>query len=383
MNRIGIAFVFMMLMTPSFAFALNSPDIVFVRKSLDAPPGFDTYFDIYTIDINGGNMTRLTDNDYTELDPIFSPADELFSFYANPSGSFGGGVFRMDFEGSNVQELSGAGGGYDQSWSPDGSKLVFSKPALTPGDTDLYVVNKDGSDLTQITFDAGQHLSPKWSPSADRIVYVSDTGTHIIDTNGLNKADVSSTKDYHAVWSPDGTKLYYNNADGLWSVNADGTGATQLWSLAGGDGEFAFREKAVATDGKTLVFIDRDPEQFSYFNRLVFIDLETLDVQTRTFDGFSFMNADLNWSKDNKFIVFRSLDQEGLSEHIYRYDHQTKELVQLTDGDFKDSKVHLRPSFVFDANGGNTSAVPEPATILLLGGGLAGAIWRRRKLPKV
>lgn len=379
MKRIGIGFLLMMVMPLSSALAMNLPDIAFVRKSLDSPPGFDSYFDIYTIDINGGNLTRLTDNDYAELDPIFSPTDNLFSFYGNPTNSLGGGIFTMHFDGSSVQEISGPGGGFEQSWSSDGSQLVFSKPSSTLGDTDLYVVNKDGTNEAQITFDAGQHILPKWSPSGDRIVYVSNTGTHIIDADGQNKVSIAATRDDHAVWSPDGSKLYFNNSEGLWSVKADGTGAVKVWSPAGGDADFASRQKIISSDGKTLVFIDKKPDPFANFDRLAFLNLETLQVQTQTFDGFDLLNADLNWSQDKKYIVFRSLDQATLSEHIYRYDYETKNLVQLTGGDFKDSKVHLRPSFVFDANGGGTSTVPEPATVFLLGGGLAGAIWRRRR----
>ncbi|MBL8012766.1 MAG: PD40 domain-containing protein, partial [Candidatus Omnitrophica bacterium] len=204
MKRIGIGFVLLMVLPWTSALAMNIPDIAFVRKSLDSPPGFDSNFDIYTMDINGDNLTRLTNNDYAELDPRFSPTDDLFSFYANPSGTLGGGIYRMNFDGTGVEELSGAGGGSEQNWSPDGSQLVFSKPAAIPGQTNLYTVNSDGSNETQITFDGGQHLMPQWSASGDRISFVSNTGTHIIDTNGLNQVSVASTSDYHAVWSPDG-----------------------------------------------------------------------------------------------------------------------------------------------------------------------------------
>ena len=49
------------------------------------------------------------------------------------------------------------------SWSPDGNRIVFS--GHFGGISDLYIVNTDGSHLTQLTNDRHGDLQPPWSPA--------------------------------------------------------------------------------------------------------------------------------------------------------------------------------------------------------------------------
>ncbi|MBI3961561.1 MAG: PD40 domain-containing protein, partial [Deinococcus sp.] len=48
------------------------------------------------------------------------------------------------------------------TWSPDGTRLAFS--ASADGQSDLYVVNTDGTDLVQLTNDPFEDRGPAWSP---------------------------------------------------------------------------------------------------------------------------------------------------------------------------------------------------------------------------
>jgi Tol biopolymer transport system component len=56
------------------------------------------------------------------------------------------------------------------------------------------------------------------------------SGIHILDMNGgatvVIPADYSD--DPHASWSPDGTQLVFQVYDGVYRVNADGTGLTKI-----------------------------------------------------------------------------------------------------------------------------------------------------------
>lgn len=367
---------FLPLLFANQASAMVLPDLVFARKPLNSTPAFDIDNDIFTMDVNGGNFIRLTDNKTTELDPFFSPTDDLISFYANPLQVFHGGIFVMDFQGGNIQELSGGdfGGGSEQSWSPDGTQLVFVKHTNISGMSDLYIVNRDGTGLHKISQDSGAHIQPRWSPSGKHISYVSYEGTHIIDVNGNNKVDVAAKADYSGLWSPDGTKFYFNDKNGLWVVNPDGTNPVKIWSL-GKEDTFS-RYKIISHDGKTIVFTD---ESIPFaFNRLVFLNLETLETTFLDLTGYNLANSNLNWSKDKRFLFFTSFNSSKLTTHIFRYDYKTGEIVQLTDGDFIYRDLHLRPSYSYYSNGTGSNVVPEPVSVVLFGAGAVGMLAQRR-----
>jgi Tol biopolymer transport system component len=62
------------------------------------------------------------------------------------------------------------------AWSPDGQQIVFSSSSyntfdLKECDEDLYIVNRDGSDLRRLTDYPGSVRSPTWSPDGQWIVF--------------------------------------------------------------------------------------------------------------------------------------------------------------------------------------------------------------------
>ncbi|MEO6055647.1 MAG: BamA/TamA family outer membrane protein [Gemmatimonadales bacterium] len=60
------------------------------------------------------------------------------------------------------------------SWSPDGKRLVFT--GYDGGLSDLFTVNRDGSDLKRLTSDKYGDLHPVWSPDGTTIAFATDRG---------------------------------------------------------------------------------------------------------------------------------------------------------------------------------------------------------------
>ncbi len=60
------------------------------------------------------------------------------------------------------------------SWSPDGKRLVFT--GYDGGLSDLFTVNRDGSDLKRLTSDKYGDLHPVWSPDGKTIAFATDRG---------------------------------------------------------------------------------------------------------------------------------------------------------------------------------------------------------------
>ncbi|HZM14729.1 MAG TPA: BamA/TamA family outer membrane protein [Candidatus Krumholzibacteria bacterium] len=60
------------------------------------------------------------------------------------------------------------------TFSPDGGELVFV--GLEGGQSDLYRVRRDGTDLRRLTADRAGERDPQWSPDGRKLVYVTDDG---------------------------------------------------------------------------------------------------------------------------------------------------------------------------------------------------------------
>ncbi|MEZ4413929.1 MAG: Ig-like domain-containing protein [Gemmatimonadales bacterium] len=99
-------------------------------------------------------------------------------------------------------------------WSPDGTRIAFS--GTVDGNTDIYVMDADGKNLTRLTTAPEQDSEPAWAPDGGTIAFTSQRG---------------------------GTPQ-------IWAMNVDGTGLRQLTSGNGANTSPVFRR-----DGKMLAFI--------------------------------------------------------------------------------------------------------------------------------
>src|SRR6266699_1083379 len=65
-------------------------------------------------------------------------------------------------------------GATSPTWSPDGKQLAFT--GYDGGWSDLFIVNRDGSDLRRLTNDRYADLHPAWSPDGKTIAFTTDRG---------------------------------------------------------------------------------------------------------------------------------------------------------------------------------------------------------------
>jgi TolB protein len=95
------------------------------------------------------------------------------------------------------------------SWSPDGTRLAFG--AFGENDLQVYVVNADGTGLTQLTHDPRTALNPSWSPDGSQIAYLSTQRNngwtlYVMNADGSDPHSlvVQTTKDSTVLWHPEG-----------------------------------------------------------------------------------------------------------------------------------------------------------------------------------
>ena len=137
----------------------------------------------------------------------------------------------------------------DPDWNPDGSQIVFCiKGVEAPT---LHLINADGSGLTEI----GPGFDPSWSPVENKIAYELNGQIYTMSSNG---GDITQLTTGHSsvqpAWNPDGTKIVYTyygvGKPSIWTMNADGSGKTQLTTSA--DGECAL--PSFSYDGSKIVY---------------------------------------------------------------------------------------------------------------------------------
>ena len=99
-------------------------------------------------------------------------------------------------------DLTRLGHGYEPEWSPDGTKIAFSYQS------EIWIMDADGSDRTQVTTTGGQ--DPAWSPNGDELVFVGpdfERDLMVINTDGTDLRTIHTDGcDFAPDWSPSGTE---------------------------------------------------------------------------------------------------------------------------------------------------------------------------------
>jgi TolB protein len=130
------------------------------------------------MDPDGSNVVRLTDNPAQDLDPAWSPDGEHILFvsnrddpdpddYQSPDNKWE--IYVMEVDGSNQTRLTN-NLAFDIAarWSPDGRQIVFVSTRNGDfgdfRDIRIYVMDADGSNPVRLTGDSALEESPAWSP---------------------------------------------------------------------------------------------------------------------------------------------------------------------------------------------------------------------------
>ena len=157
--------------------AMYSPDgttIAFVRQKCGtgANPSADESAAIVLMDPDGTDQRELVEQGMVKSHPggqiSWSPDSTSIAY-----GSQEGDLSLVDVETGAITPVTlpadvGSHHADGPDWSPDGSRLVFSMFTNAQGDTDLYTIAPDGTDLRQITTGGGSEHYARWgTPPAD------------------------------------------------------------------------------------------------------------------------------------------------------------------------------------------------------------------------
>ncbi|WP_420622472.1 cell wall-binding repeat-containing protein [Candidatus Poriferisodalis sp.] len=222
-----------------------SPDgtrIVYHTQVLE--PGTNSTSHVWVASIDGTGTSQLTFGDVSDDSPSWSPDSAQIAFRRirgaglDVQGQLVNAQFdlvTMRSSGFNpvVRTAFGEVGGstkqstdpvWSPKWSPSGDRIAFVSPAGF-----VYVIAPDSSRARPVASAANPGNGLSWSPDGDRIAFVraASQGSYIViaDVDGLDEETVTDSVGGHPApdWSPDGQRILFSSGKFVSATGARGT----------------------------------------------------------------------------------------------------------------------------------------------------------------
>lgn len=216
-------------------------------------------FDIYSMNPDGSNVVQLTNNSDIEYRPNPRPqapgvnGDKIAFFRYQPGNTATGEIWTMNLDGSNQQKLTNNSVTDDVPvWSPDGSRMAFV--SVRDGNIESYIMNADGTNVQRISNHPAEDWVNDWSLDGASITYTSNrTGdyevyTYRVADGVLSRLTYNPAIDYAIFWSPAADKIVFaSNRQGVYlqgtaidDGNPAGSSVSVNWTKQSGPGTVTF-----------------------------------------------------------------------------------------------------------------------------------------------
>jgi Tol biopolymer transport system component len=163
---------------------------------------------VYNLDVATTASVGVPGIPENSTDPDWSPDGQqiVFAYYADSVDQMND-LYVINTDGSGLTQLTNTPNinEGEARWSPDGEKIVFTTfERLESGgiNKDIFIMNRDGTNITRLTTDPEQDFDPSWSPDGKQIVFVSDRHEsndgnyeiYVINTDGTGELRLTNNR---------------------------------------------------------------------------------------------------------------------------------------------------------------------------------------------
>ena len=298
--------------------------------------------EIFTMNADGSDKIRLTNDAANDRLPVFSPDGNHLAFTSDRTGK--DEIFIMSSNGEDVWRATFSKGSADEAvWSADGKFIAFRSDR--DGGTAIFLINVEPKVLSEKTSD---EIEGAFSPDGKEIVYASNRhGQFQIfrrGADGKNSRQITwgDFGNGFPRFSPDGKAIVFSsNRDGsdeLYLMNSDGTNQIRLTET-----DAPSLRPAWSADGKKIAFVKIIDENKEIFTLDLFSGEETQLTFNKHNDDFP------TWTQDGKIIFFS--DRIGRNE-VFQMNSDGSNVANLSNNSANDGQMSVSKDgkIVFTSN---------------------------------
>lgn len=267
----------------------------------------------------------------------------LFCFFIFLSAS---AQEKQNFQSLDVFELEYAG---NPQISPEGNKVVYERTGFDimkdRSKRSLWIIDTKGTNHHKLTAREANESSPSWSPSGDRLAFVSSTdeGSEIylywLETGSIARLTQLENSPSSLSWSPDGNTIAFTL-----KVNAE---APVIAKMPSKPKDAKWAEAPRITDR-----LKHEADGSGYlspgFNHIFTIPAEGGTPRQLTSGNFDHSGS-LSWDPAGQKIYFSSnrnadWEYEFRNSEVYAVDLKTLKIEQLTDRKGPDTSPMVSPN---------------------------------------